>query len=289
VHAIDDGSLGKVDNLPADVRDEISVTDLDVRDEAGLTAALQASKPEAVFHLAAIHFIPACERDPQRAISVNVSGTQSVLSAAASVPSVEVSVVASTGAVYAPSSEPHREDSVIGPSDIYGLTKLWTEQLAALYDRRSEMAVGVARLFNVIGPGETNPHLIPAIIAQLQRGSELKLGNLSSRRDYIYVEDIARGLMAIAGARHRHGGILCNIGTGVQASGDEIVEALARIMDRDVELSVDPARMRASDRPDLQSDPSKALELLGWRAQVSLEDALRLAVERPTAAGVVVE
>ena len=56
------------------------------------------------------------------------------------------------------------------------------------------ISLGVARLFNVFGPGETNPHLIPTIVRQLQQGPELRLGNLSTKRDYIYVEDVARAL-----------------------------------------------------------------------------------------------
>ena len=159
---------------------------------------MERADAQVVIHLAALHFIPACNRDPQRAIRVNVDGTQGVLKAAADAASVVGVVVASTAAVYAPSTEAHSESSTIGPTDIYGLTKLWSEQLAELFARSTGKSVGIARLFNVFGPGETNPHLIPTIVRQLQQGPELRLGNLSTKRDYVYVEDVARGLIALA-------------------------------------------------------------------------------------------
>ena len=127
--------------------------------------------------------------------------------------------MASTAAVYAPSEQPHDETSAIGPTDIYGLTKLWTEQLAELFHRKTGKPVGVARLFNVFGPGETNPHLIPTIVLQLQRGSELRLGNLRTKRDYVYVEDVARGLISLARDRLAGKSVTCNLGTGHQYDG----------------------------------------------------------------------
>jgi UDP-glucose 4-epimerase len=285
VLVVDDLSLGALDNLPAELRSEVRLSQLDVRDAERLRGVVAEHAPDVVLHLAALHFIPACERDPRRAIRVNVEGTEAVLEASRG--AAGAVVVASTAAVYEPSLEAHSETSTVAPTDIYGLTKLWTENLAALFGRRTGTPVGVARLFNVFGPGETNPHLIPEIIRQLEAGDRLRLGNLSTKRDYVYVDDVARALQALAERVASGGGDLtCNVGTGHQWDGEHVVAAIGRLLGREVRLEVDPSRMRKSDRPSLLCDPSLAGRELGWSAQVGLEEGLALAIERPVAKGI---
>jgi len=286
VTVVDNLSLGSRENIRDGLPEPLPVVEVDVRDSEALAGVMERADAQVVIHLAALHFIPACNRDPQRAIRVNVDGTQGVLKAAADAASVVGVVVASTAAVYAPSAEAHSESSPIGPTDIYGLTKLWSEQLAELFARSTGKSVGIARLFNVFGPGETNPHLIPTIVRQLQQGPELRLGNLSTKRDYVFVEDVARGLIALAESVVAGQSLTCNLGSGRQYDGREVIETLARLMERDVRLTTDAGRMRASDRPSLLSDPTRAAEALGWRPQTDLEQGLKRTVERPVADGV---
>jgi UDP-glucose 4-epimerase len=285
VAVIDDLSLGRVDNLQDGLAQEVPIFQIDVEDTAAVAHAIAETKADVVVHLAALHFIPACEQDPQRAIRVNVGGTQGVLAAAARAASVRGVVVASTAAVYAPSDQAHSESSLVGPTDIYGHTKLWTEQLGELFRRNSGKSIGIARLFNVFGPGETNPHLIPTIVRQLQDGEELRLGNLLTKRDYVYVEDVARGLVALCGSVAADRSLTCNLGTGRQYSGNEVVGLIGRLMGREVELVTDETRIRPSDRPSLLSDSTFARDALGWVASTSLEEGLMQTVARPLAAG----
>lgn len=287
VAVLDDLSLGVPDNLGS-AREAVTLFTGDIRDVSAVDLVLGEFGPETVIHLAALHFIPACEADPKRCIDVNVGGTQAVLSACER--SVVQSVVlASTAAVYAPDAVAHGDDARIGPTDVYGLSKRFAEQLAELFHRKTGTAVGVARLFNVFGPGETNPHLIPAVIRQAQAGSELKLGNLTTKRDYVYVEDVARGIMALAGRVEAHGQLTCNLGREEAVDGLELVDAIGELMGRRLDVLSDPARMRASDRPLLLSDCSRARSMLSWSARTSLRDGIRAALERPTAVGVDVD
>ncbi len=279
VLALDDLSLGRADSLPVG----IEAAALDIRDTAALVGLVARHRPRTVFHLAAIHFVPACNADPPGALSVNVVGTQSLLSALERAHLPEALVLASTGAVYEPSPHPHHEGSSLAPDDIYGLSKLWAEQAAGLWHRRTGVPVGVARLFNVVGPGETNPHLVPEILAQASRSDELRLGNLASRRDYVYVDDVARGLQAAAGAAPRQGLTTVNLGSGHAVDGHELVWQISRLLGRELTVKREPERIRPSDRPLLQSEPSTARRLLGWEATTSLRDALAAAVERPLA------
>ena len=126
-------------------------------------------------------------------VETNVHGTVNLLCAA---PPGTRFVFASSGAVYKPDDKPHVEDdATLGPSDVYGYTKLHGEHYVKYFAAQRVSRAVVVRLFNVVGPGETNPHLLPEIIAQLKAGrTTLRLGNMSPKRDYIHVRDAASRL-----------------------------------------------------------------------------------------------
>ncbi len=271
---LDNFSLGKSTNLAPEVVHHATFAEVDIRDPEALQRCLHTYRPETVFHLAAIHFIPTCNAEPRRAIEVNVVGTQAVLDACAAVGTVQSLVLASSAAVYAPSDAPLDEGSALGPVDIYGHTKLWNEQLAALFHRRTGMAIGIARLFNLFGPGETNPHLIPAIIAQARAGGPLRLGNLDSKRDYVHRDDVAQGLIALAQGCREHGILTCNFGSERAVDGWQLVRLIEQLHGGTFVVTQDPARMRPSDNPVILSDCTRAHELLGWRAETTLEVGL---------------
>ena len=276
VVVVDDLSLGD----PANLAVEVELLEQDIRDAERLARLLRQTKAEAVVHLAAIHFIPACESDPPAAIRTNVEGTQALLQACLGADTIGSVVLASSGAVYAPAASAHREDDPLGPTDVYGHTKRWTEELAALFQERTGIGVRIARIFNTFGPGETNPHLIPSLIVQLRESPRLSVGTLSTRRDYVFVGDVADALARMA-AKNADDLRIFNVGRGETVDGDEIVQLLGELMGVRPELGVDPARVRSDDRPQLLSDPSRAAAELGWRATTPLREGLEAAIARP--------
>ncbi len=282
---LDNLTLGTPANLPAAAVGSARLVEADIRDADALARCLATYRPRTVFHLAAIHFIPACNADPRRAIDVNVTGTQALLDSCAASGTVESVVLASSAAVYAPSEKPLHEENALGPADIYGHTKLWNEQQAALFHRRIGIAVGIARLFNQFGPGETNAHLIPSIIEQVRAGGPLRLGNLASRRDYLSTDDAARGLIALAGACRAHGSLTCNFGSERAVDGWQLIRLIEQLHGSPLVVTQDPARMRPVDNPVILSDCTRAHELLGWRAETTLEAGLAEALKQPRAIG----
>jgi len=288
VVVVDDMSRGSRENLGPD-QDRVSVIQQDVTDSLGRIFA--SFQPQAVFHLAALHFIPDCDADPARCLRVNVDGTRSVLEAAAVLRGPVSLVLASSAAVYAPADGPHQElgDSP-GPVDVYGYSKLWAEELATGFAARTGTGVGIARLFNIFGPGETNAHFIPSLICQLKAGESVRLGNLSSKRDYVFVDDVADALLRLARYGADGQSATVNVGSGRAYSGNEVVEALASFMNAvaaaGVSPIIDPSRLRPVDRPTLLADPALAQKLLDWAPRTSLLDGLRAAWDRPVGAGV---
>jgi UDP-glucose 4-epimerase len=286
VVVVDDLSRGSPENFGPD-RDRVPVVREDVRN--GLGSIFASFQPQAVFHLAALHFIPDCDADPSGCLQVNVDGTRAVLEATAALRDQACLVLASSAAVYAPADRPlHEQEDPLGPLDVYGHSKRWAEELAADFATRTGTPVGIARLFNVFGPGETNAHFIPSLICQLKAGKSVRLGNLTSRRDYVFVDDVAEALLRLA--QYGSGGhsATVNVGSGQAYAGHDVVAALAGIAPAlaDVVPAVDPGRLRLVDRPVLLADPTLAHKLLDWTPRTSLLDGLRAAWSCPVGAGV---
>jgi nucleoside-diphosphate-sugar epimerase len=252
----------------------------DVRDVHALRRVIAAHGIKTVFHLAAMQYAPACEKAPRECVSINVGGTQAVLDACEGT-SVSAIVFTSSAAVYAPAADAVNEAAAVAPHDVYGHTKLWGEQLLRLFHRRTGTAIGIARLFSVYGPGDTNPHLA-SVIMQAQGGNGITLGNLSTQRDYVYVDDVAKGLMMLARSCQQRGWLLCNLGSGRAVDGATVVATLERLLGRPFARH-DAARIHANGHFQLLSDTSLAFATLGWEATTPFTVGLAEAVRQPLA------
>jgi UDP-glucose 4-epimerase len=263
----------------------IETSTIDIRDSAACSAVVGDFDPHAVVHLAAIHFIPECEMDPALAVSTNVLGTVNLARAC---PTGARFVLASSGAVYSPKSGAHSEDSDdTTPSDVYGYTKLHAEQMVSYFARKREFEAVIIRLFNVIGPGETNPHLIPDVIHQVQQGVDpIRLGNTHPKRDYVFVDDVASGFRAAASSPLPAGErvVTANLGSGESHSVDDVLATLAVVRGAPINVETDPSRVRAVDRPDLRADIRRMRDYFGWEPNVPFAEGLRLTWDRPDVA-----
>lgn len=274
VCVIDNLRYGKLRFDPAEVAN-FDHQKIDIRSHEQVKSVVTNFRPDAIVHLAAIHFIPECEGDPETAVSTNVLGTSNLVSCC---PENCRFVFASTGAVYEPESDAHRElESTLGPADVYGWTKLHGEHYIRYFAEKRKLSACVVRLFNVIGPGETNPHVLPEIVAQLKAGrTTLSLGNLDAKRDYVHVADVARGFACVATTGSIEPGEVAtvNLGTQKSYSVSELLEQLREISGIDFKVEKDPARMRPSDRPYLAADIRRIDERFQWKPEIGIREAL---------------
>ena len=272
VWVVDDFSAGRREDLAAIAGGAAChVVSADVANAAAVSAAVAAARPAVVFHLAAIHFIPQCERDPIKALETNVIGTQAVLNAVEAQPGCRM-VFASTGDVYAPSTEPHHERSAVAPVSLYGLSKWTGEHLVQRAGARG-VDYRIARLFNVFGPGDRVAHVLPDIVNNVSRAGVLALGRLDAVRDYVYVDDVVQALIALAG--HDGPDRTFNIGTGEGRSVRDLVEGVEAACGFPLSVRTDPAKVRPIERPVLLSDPRLARTVLGWAPRTPFQDGIR--------------
>lgn len=277
VVVVDNFSVAPASRLDHLVDQGVSVIEADLRDTEAVTRAVMVTRPWAVVHLAALHFIPYCAEHPAETLSVNVLGLQHVLDAVTRA-EVERFVFASTGDVYRPSNQPHAETDDTTVTSVYGASKLAGEWLIRLWREGGATAAPViARLFNVYGPGETNPHVMPHLLASLRQGDEIDLGNIDAKRDYTFVDDVAETLVALAESELAD--VSVNVGTGSSWSVADVVDQLKVLTGRHLRIRIDPARLRRTDRPNLQADPSLLHRLAPESVTTPLDRGLRRLLE----------
>jgi UDP-glucose 4-epimerase len=258
--------------------EQVTPVNADIRDREGMKAVLAEHRVEAVLHLAAVHHIPTCEREPHLAMDVNIMGTQSLLEAMEAAGCRNL-VMASSGAVYR-WEEGFLDEATTGTgaTDVYSITKLANEyQIGGWADRTGSRAHAM-RLFNTIGSGDPNGHLIPDILQQIAAGDDrpvIRLGNTAPKRDYIYVDDVAAGFVAALGhVLEGEARDIFNLSTGSELSVGGLVELMGEIMGKVVQIEKDPSRFRKIDRLQQLGDPSKFSARTGWQPAWTTRDAL---------------
>lgn len=264
---VDDLRLGHAKPLPMDT---LAV----VVDSLGTKAAADAIRdfaPTVVFHLAALQYRPYTEANPAETRRVNVEGSAWLLKVCDELP-VEAFIACSSAAVYGFDDEPLTEDAPLAPRGVYGESKVRMERLMRRYAAtHPSVCVAAARLFNVYGPGNLNPHILPMLLDQVWRDEPLHVGNTWPKRDYVHVYDVAEALVRLA--RWRPGFWAYNVGTGVGTSVGHLIGLLTRMAGNTRMYESVADRMRLDDG-HLVSDPSRLITSTGWRPRVELRDGL---------------
>ena len=273
VMLFDNFELGKREHLDgaATSNGRLTVIEGDVRSPHDLRS-IQEFQPDTVFHLAALHFIPYCAAHPREALDVNVLGLDAVIRAVRRLP-ITAFIFPSSGAVYGFANDPSPESAPLCPDEIYGISKWMGEELMARFHvDRPEVRTVVARLFNTYGPRETNPHVLPDIMASMRAGCPIELGNLWPKRDLIFVTDTAAAL--IAASDGAAGFEIFNVATGIGRTIQDVLQTLEMLTGRPLRVIQVPERRRPSDG-HLVADVGKLMAATGWKPAFDLAAGLR--------------
>ena len=251
----------------------------DLLDEYKLYGAFAQQKPRYAISLVGDTYVPTAYDIPKRFLRVNVEGTMNFL-LAAKMANVERVLYVSSTEVYGEASQiPMTEEHPLLPLNTYAVSKLAADRLCFTFHLEHGVPVVIARIYNAYGPRETQPYVIPEIITQFDKGPVVELGNLRARRDFTYVADTARGLIATLASDLPNGDVV-NVGSGVAFSVEELVEKIAPLMGHERwEIRTDPRRMRRFDIQRFECDATKLRKLTGWRPTVCIDDGLRKTVD----------
>jgi NAD dependent epimerase/dehydratase len=269
------GSTGWLDHALQAVRDAVDVRLGDIRDARFTAAACEGI--DTVFHLAALIAIPYSYTAPESFVDTNVKGTLNVLEAARKAGCRRL-VHTSTSEVYGtPASMPILETHPLQGQSPYSASKIAADKLCEAYYCSFDLPVVTVRPFNTYGPRQSARAVLPTILSQLLAGqTTVKLGRLDPRRDLTFVQDTVRAFI-LAGAAVGVEGQVIQLGTGRIVSVGELFDLARRTLGVDAVAECDAQRLRpdASEVMALQADPSKAEALLGWKAEIGLQEGLR--------------
>ncbi len=228
-----------------------------------------------VFHLAARSYVPDSWADPAAFVEANVALTARVLEYCKE--NAAFLTYASAYVYGIPQSLPIHESDIFAPNNPYALTKHMGEQLCEFYARHCNVSSVAVRIFNVYGPGQRRDFLIPSLVEQVLGGAkEIRVKDLQPRRDYVYVDDVVRALLA--SMRRADGFHPVNIGTGVSYSVAELISVIQEAAG--VSLSVHSEELpRINEIPDVRADIEYAHELLGWAPSVTLKAGVSRLIE----------
>lgn len=269
--------IGLLTHLPKSLLDGIEVITGDLRDQAAVRQA--AKGVDLIFHLGALIAIPYSYLHPAEVVETNVLGTLNLLLAARDL-SIPRLVHTSTSEVYGSALRvPIDEDHPLQGQSPYSASKIGADKLAESFYCAYDLPVVTVRPFNTYGPRQSARAVIPTIISQALTRDELYIGRLDTRRDFTYVTDTVNGFIK-AGEVQGVEGDLFNLGTGVDVSIDEIIEAIFTIIGKRLPVIHQDVRMRPekSEVTRLLSDNHKAAQSLGWVPTLDLQAGLRLTV-----------
>jgi UDP-glucose 4-epimerase len=274
VTVVDNLTTGKRENLDQALAGGARLVEADVRDAEALADVFKQAEPEVVFHLAAQIDVRKSAADPAYDARVNVEGTINVLQAAREVGSPRIVNTSTGGAIYGEGQQiPAPESHPNAPEAPYGQSKFAAEGYCELFRRLFGLSTVSLRYGNVYGPrqdplGEAG--VIAIFCGKIKAGERpIVFGDGLQTRDYVHVDDVVAANLAAAGS-DVSGPV--NIGTGVESSVLDIVEALAPHATAD--FTPDHQPERPGEVRHIAIDSTRAREAFGWEAKVALGEGL---------------
>jgi UDP-glucose 4-epimerase len=281
VDVVDDLSSGSLSNL-ADARavegHRFSFHRFDVR-SPGMRDVLTRAQPDVVFHLAAQIDVRVSVANPMLDAEINVLGSLNVLEGCVAAGVKKVVFASSGGTIYGtPKKIPTPETAPQVPESPYGVAKKVVGDYLHFYREAHGLESTALALANVYGPRQ-DPHGEAGVVAifsgkLLQGETALIFGDGLQTRDFVFVDDVVD---AFVRASDKAGGLLLNIGTGVETNVVQLYTAMARLAKQKGKPRHAPARVGELERSAL--DPSRAEMHLGWKPWTSLDEGLARTLE----------
>ena len=276
VDVVDDLSNGVLANLAearAQREQRMTFQRLDVRSPA-VGELIAHIKPEVVYHLAAQADVRVSVSKPAFDAEVNIIGALNVIEGALQAGTRKVVFAGSGGTLYGvPESVPTREGHPQQPLSPYGVAKKAVSDYLHYYREVQGLEYTVLALANVYGPRQ-DPHGEAGVIAMflgklLENERPTIFGDGEQTRDFVFVDDVVD---AFVRATDRGGGLVVNIGTGVETSVQQLFDAMARATG-----FPEPARYAPPRTGELRNsalDPGRAAIHLGWKPYTNLDEGI---------------
>jgi GDP-4-dehydro-6-deoxy-D-mannose reductase len=259
----------------------VALIEADVEDAASVEAALDIVHPDRIVHLAAQSSPLDSWRDPAGTLRTNILGLANLLEAVrkrALAPRLLVVGSAEEYGSVEAALQPVREDAPLRPASPYAVSKVAQGHLALQYALTHRMGILLTRTFNHTGPGRGDSFAESSFARQLaeieagRRDPVIAVGNLEALRDFSDVRDVVRAYWLLL-EKGEAGGVY-NVCSGKGVRIRDILDRLVALAGLEIEIRVDPERLRPADVPALVGDPSRLKAATGWEPRIALDQTL---------------
>ena len=265
---------------------QVELLEADLDDPAALQAAVETSRAEQVFHLAAPTYVPTSWDDPGRVMREIAGATGTIVSAAGAT-GARVLVTSSPEIYGEPQHSPQSEETPPGPRNPYGAAKLAAQQLVRVARDGGGVHACAVITYNHESPRRPLRFVtrkITRAAAAISLGLETRvfLGDLEARRDWTHAVDVVRGMMLALRYDTADDYILAS---GAPRTVRDFAEAAFATVDLDASdhVVVDPDLVRPPEPTVLTGDATRARTVLGWQPEISFQDLVREMVEADVA------
>jgi len=261
---------------------KIKVYRCDIRNYDALKNVIEDIKPDEIYHLAAISFVPTSLKEPKLTFDTNLYGTLNLYQAVIDLEMNPMILFVGSADEYGIVNEndlPIKEECPLNPVNPYSISKASADFLSFFYFKNYSLNIIRVRPFNHIGPKQS-PEFVASDFAkqivEIEKGFRepiIKVGNLEAKRDFTDVRDMVRGYWFALDKGEP--GEVYNICSerAIQIKG--LLNHLLELSSRKVEIMKDPKKMRPSDNPILQGDSSKFRRRSGWKPEILLDKTLK--------------
>ncbi len=259
----------------------IRLTECELKDPHSVNQMIRDIRPDFIFHLAAQSFVPTSWNSPTDTITNNTVGQINIFEAARKFDiDCKIQIACSSeeyGMVY-PDETPIKETNPLRPLSPYAVSKVTQDYLGYQYHQSYGLKVVRTRTFNHTGPRRGESFVTSNFakqIAQIELGtkpSTIFVGNLQAKRDFTDVRDVVKAYWAAL--EKGDPGEVYNIASGKAYTIHEMLQTLLSFSKVEIELQVDPERLRPSDVEILLGDSAKFRDKTGWKPEIAFEQTM---------------
>ncbi len=264
------------------LRRQCTVIQGSLEDHTLLERILNEYEIEAVFHLAAQAIVGAANRSPLSTFETNIRGTYFLMEACRVTKSVQRVVVASSDKAYGSHENlPYTEDNALNGLFPYDASKVCTDVISRSYAHAYNLPVAVTRFANVYGPGDMNlSRVIPGtILSILKNEVPIIRSDGTPIREFVYVDDVARGYLLLAEKIEEAKGEAFNFGTGEQVQMLDLAQRILKLSGSNLEPKIMLQTKIAGEIDAQYLSAAKVEERFGWKAEISLNEGLQHTID----------
>ncbi len=270
----------KLENEKVDIPNA-KIISLDILESIQIEKILFDERPDYVFHLAAQSSVSLSWKNPKRTVDVNVIGALNVLNTIRKLDYSPKVLMVGSGEEYGrvrPEDVPIKEDTDLCPGNVYAVTKSCQNMMATIYAKAYGMQLVMTRSFNHIGPKQIPQFVVADFcsqVAKIEKGLQkpvISVGNLSAKRDFTDVRDVVRAYcrLVLNGKK----GETYNVGSGRAIAVEDILKVILSQSNSDIQVEIDPKKLRPVDVPVIEADISKIYKDTGWKPEIPLEKTI---------------